>query len=109
MVLRPDHHVDSPTGSGKTTLVAEVVAYLRECSNLRIIMASATRRAGYDITEGIAAERGPDRDGNPQVTLSVSNMKPLIGVCEGGAQRRPEHPDDPHIASCKTTNGRPAT
>ncbi|WP_260680730.1 AAA family ATPase [Arthrobacter sp. KBS0703] len=59
--------VDSPPGAGKTTLVAQAVAYFRERSNLKIIVACATRRAAYDIAERIAAELGPDREGNPQV------------------------------------------
>ncbi|ACL42067.1 conserved hypothetical protein (plasmid) [Pseudarthrobacter chlorophenolicus A6] len=100
--------VDSPPGAGKTTLVAQAVAYFRERSNLKIIVACATRRAAYDIAERIAAELGPDRDGNPQVALSVTNMEPPIGVSKGGAHTGGRNiPVVRTIASCKTTN-RPA-
>lgn len=97
--------VDSPPGAGKTTLVAHAVAYLRERSKLKIIIACATRRAAYDIAERIAAELGPDKDGNPQVALSVSNMEPPVGVSRGGAADAGRNiPVVRTIASCKTSN-----
>lgn len=100
--------VDSPPGAGKTTLVAQAVAYLRERSNLKIIIACATRRAAYDIAERIAAELGPDKDGYPQVALSVSNMEPPIGVLKGGAAAGGRNiPVVRTIASCKTSNRPP--
>ncbi|WP_227471723.1 AAA family ATPase [Paenarthrobacter sp. YJN-5] len=97
--------VDSPPGAGKTTLVAQAVAYLRERSSLKIIVACATRRAAYDIAERIAAELGPDKDGHPQVALSVSGMEPPIGVSRGGAAAGGKNiPVVRTIASCKTSN-----
>lgn len=76
--------VDSPPGSGKTTMVVDMVAALVERSDLKIVIATPTRRGAYDIAERIAARLGLDKDGNPRVAMSVRNMEPPAGVGGGG-------------------------
>lgn len=72
--------VDSPPGAGKSTLVTEIVAILHERSELKIIIGCPTKAGAADLASRIAAEMGPDREGNPQVILSVTNMEPPAGV-----------------------------
>lgn len=97
--------VDSPPGAGKTTLVTQLVAYLKERSDLKIIIACPTRRGAYDIAERIGAELGPDKDGNPQIALSVSGMTPPEGVSAGGAATAGKNlPLVRTVASCKSAN-----
>ena len=77
--------IDSPPGAGKTWLVTMIVAYLKERSDLKMIIGCPTRNGAYDIAARIALELGPDRNGNPQVALSVNGMEPPEGVSKGGA------------------------
>lgn len=94
--------VDSPPGAGKTTLVVDIVAYLKERSDLKMIIACYTRRAAYDIAARIAAELGPDKDGNPQVALGIKDMEPPAGVGKGGAAAGGRNiPIVRTVASCK--------
>lgn len=97
--------VDSPPGAGKTTTVAEMVAHLVERSNLKMVIACPTRRGAADMAERIAATLGPDKDGNPQVALSVKGMTPPPGVAQGGKTSfNSRIPVMRTIASCKSTN-----
>ena len=94
--------VDSPPVAGKTTLVTEIVAYLKERSDLKMIIACYTRRAAYDIAARIAVELGPDKDGNPQVALGIKDMDPPAGVSKGGASAGGRNlPIVRTVASCK--------
>lgn len=77
--------VNSPPGAGKTTLVTEIVAHLKERSDLKIIVESPTKRGAHDLAGRIAAELGLDAAGNPQVALSVNQMEPPAGASKGGA------------------------
>lgn len=97
--------VDSPPGAGKTTLVAELTAYLKERSDLKIVIACPTRRGAYDIAERIGAEMGLDKEGRPQIALSVSGMNPPPGVSPGGAADGGRNlPVVRTVASCKASN-----
>lgn len=77
--------VDSPPGAGKTTLVTDIVAYLAERSDLKIILAAPTKRGAYDLAERLAAKLGPDRGGNPQIAMDIYKTDPPPGVSKGGA------------------------
>lgn len=96
--------VDSPPGAGKTTTVAELVAHLVERSDFKIVVACPTRRGAADMAERIAATLGPDKDGKPQVALSVKGMPPPPGVAQGGTSINSRIPVVRTIASCKSTN-----
>lgn len=96
--------VNSPPGAGKTTLVTEVVARLKDRSDLKIIIACPTRRGAADIAERIGAELGPDKGGNPQVVLSVSNLEPPAGVASPSMSAGRNLPVVRTIASCKASN-----
>lgn len=97
--------VDSPPGAGKTTLVTQLVSYLKERSDLKIIIACPTRRGAYDIAERIGVELGPDKEGNPQIALSVSGMTPPEGVSAGGSGTAGRNlPLVRTVASCKSSN-----
>lgn len=76
--------VDSPPGAGKTTLVTKVVAYLKERSVLKVVIASPTKRGAYDLAQRIAAELGLDVHDNPQVALVVGKTVPPPGASKGG-------------------------
>ena len=78
--------VNSPPGAGKTTLVTEIVAHLKERTDLRIVIESPTKRGAHDLAGRIAAELGPDYEGNPQVALSVRQMDPPAGASKGGTE-----------------------
>ncbi|MCC3299811.1 AAA family ATPase [Arthrobacter caoxuetaonis] len=96
--------VDSPPGAGKTTLVTQLTAYLKERSDLKIVIACPTRRGAYDIAERIGAELGPDKDGNPQIAMSISKMDPPPGVSAGGAADGGRNiPVVRTVASCKAS------
>lgn len=76
--------VNSPPGAGKTTLVTEIVAHLKERTDLKIIVESPTKRGAHDLAGRIAAELGLDAYGNPQVALNVNQMEPPAGASKGG-------------------------
>jgi hypothetical protein len=92
--------VDSPPGSGKTTMVGDMVVALVERTNLSITIASPTRRGAYDIAERIAAQLGPDKDGKPRIALGVRDMEPPAGVAKGGVSTA-RLPIVRTVASCK--------
>lgn len=74
--------VDSPPGAGKSTLVTEVVAILKERSDLKIMIACPTKAGAKDLSSRIAAEMGPDAEGRPQVIMAVTKTEPPAGVAE---------------------------
>lgn len=96
--------VKSPPGGGKTTLIVDLVAYLVQRSDLKIVIATFTRRSAYDIAERLGAKLGLDADGKPQVVLSVSGMEPPAYVDKTADRDRPDRPVIRTIASCKTAN-----
>lgn len=95
--------VDSPPGSGKTTMVVDMVAALVERSDLKIIIAAPTRRGAYDIAERIAARLGLDKEGNPRIAMSVNKMDNPPGVASGGTGSA-NLPIVRTVASCKASN-----
>lgn len=96
--------VKSPPGGGKTTLIVDLVAYLSERSDLKIVIATFTRRSAYDIAERLGAKLGLDDEGHPKVVLSVSRMEPPENVAKTVSTDRPNLPVIRTIASCKTAN-----
>lgn len=95
--------IDSPPGAGKTWLVTMIVAYLKERSDLKMIIGCPTRNGAYDIAARIALELGPDAGGNPQVALSVNGMEPPPGVSKGGANGGRNVPVVRTLASLKAS------
>lgn len=95
--------IDSPPGGGKTTMVVDLVAYLAERSDLKIVIATFTRRAAYDIAERLGAELGPDKDGEPQVVLSLSGAELPDNVASSAPAGR-NLPVIRTVASCKMKN-----
>ncbi|EMY35655.1 hypothetical protein D477_003133 [Arthrobacter crystallopoietes BAB-32] len=94
--------IDSPPGAGKTTLVLDIVAQLKQRSKLKVVLATPTKRGAYDLAERIAARLGPDSKGRPQVALSVYQMTPPPGVANGGRDSELTNiPVVRTIASCK--------
>lgn len=77
--------VNSPPGAGKTWLVSQIVAYLKERSELKIIIGCPTKNGAYDLAVRIESELGPDKDGNPQIAMSVKDLTPPPGVAKGGS------------------------
>ncbi len=94
--------VDSPPGSGKTTMVGDMVVALVERTDLNIVIATPTRRGAYDIAERIAAQLGMDKDGKPRIALGVRDMEPPAGVAKGGASSA-RLPIVRTVASCKAS------
>lgn len=92
--------VDSPPGSGKTTMVGDMVVALVERTALKIVIATPTRRGAYDISERIANQLGLDKDGKPRIALGVRDMEPPAGVAKGGGK---DLPIVRTVASCKAS------
>lgn len=95
--------VKSPPGGGKTTEIVKAVAYLAEHSDMKIIIATITRRAAYDIAERLGVEMRLDDEGEPRVVLAVSGMEAPADVA---SQHDPgnNRPVVRTIASCKMQN-----
>lgn len=94
--------VDSPPGSGKTTMVGDMVVALVERTSLKIVIATPTRRGAYDISERIANQLGLDKDGQPRIALGVRDMEPPAGVAKGGTGKK-GLPIVRTVASCKAS------
>lgn len=77
--------VQSPPGAGKSTLVTEIVAILKDRSDLKMFIGCPTKAGAHDLAVRLAAEMGPDKDGNPQIAMSIYKMDPPPGVSKGGA------------------------
>jgi hypothetical protein len=85
-------------------MVADMVHFLGDRTDLKIVIATPTRRGAYDIAERIAARMGKDKEGRPRVALSVNKMDPPPGVASGGAgQAGVNVPVVRTVASCKAS------
>lgn len=85
---QPVQVVDSPPGSGKTTLVIETINALKRRAPFAIVVACPTRRGAYDMAERLAARFGDGPDA-PRVRLAVSNTTPPPGcVTDDDAEDR---------------------
>lgn len=84
---QPVTKVDSPPGAGKSTLVAQAVTHLFENTDMSIVVAVFTNQQGADLSEKIAAELGPGKDGNPRVRAGSGNIVPRDGVLAANAPR----------------------
>lgn len=98
--------VNSPPGGGKTTRIVEIVAYLKERSDMKIIIATFTRRAAYDIAERLGKELGLDDNDKEQVVLSVNGMEPPKFVATRSEPGQ-NLPIVRTLASCKTSKEPP--
>lgn len=72
--------VEAPPGSGKTTLVTKVIAHLLRRSDLRIVVATFTRQAAFDIATRLVAaiQEANPRPGGPVVVYSPSKGDPRV-------------------------------
>lgn len=68
--------VDSPPGTGKSTLIVQTVCHLLRRTDLTIVVATPTRRSATDLATRLAAELGTGEDG-PRVLLQLSGKPDL--------------------------------
>lgn len=61
------------------------VAILKDRFDLKMFIGCPTKAGAYDLAERLAAEMGPDKNGNPQIAMSIYKMDPPPGVSKGGA------------------------
>lgn len=92
--------VDSPPGSGKTTLVADIVHTLARHSPLSIVVATPTKRGMFDLAERLVAAFGDD-DEAPQVVFSHKHIAPPKGTVKWPGKAN--HVIIRTVASCRTS------
>lgn len=92
---------DSPPGAGKSTMVAQAVAFLHEATPATVAVATFTNEQGSSIAARIAAELGPGPHGLPQVQIVSRNMPVPDGVAGPGADAEANPVTVRTVASCK--------
>lgn len=80
--------VKSPPGAGKSTMICQAVTQLHKRSDLKVVVATPTRRGAFELANRLGDTLGKAQNGQPQVYMGMkANPGEKVGdnVAESGA------------------------